>query len=95
MKRRSGGSSTDGHLGGSSSSLSQEPASNNGSTFSLPRSSSRVTESGYTTSVFPIPLPFGNYTPGNEFLSLARKLKCSILHFLHGHAGSWKGPGVG
>lgn len=65
-KRRSGGSSTDGHLGGSSSSLSQERASNNGSTFSLPRSSSRVTESGYATSVFPIPLPFGNYTPGNN-----------------------------
>ena len=70
MKRRSGGSSTDGHLGGSSSSLSQGPASNNGSTFSLPRSSSRVTESGYATSVYPAmpPLPFGNYTPGNELL---------------------------
>jgi hypothetical protein len=67
MKRRSGGSSTDGHLGGSSSSLSQGPASNDGSTFSIPRSSSRVTESGYATSVLPVmpPLPFGNYTPGN------------------------------
>lgn len=62
--RRSGGSSTDGHLGGSSSSLSQ-PASNNGSLFSLPRSSSRITESGYITNFFPtIPAPFSNYTPG-------------------------------
>ncbi|XP_028412686.1 Down syndrome cell adhesion molecule-like protein 1 homolog isoform X2 [Dendronephthya gigantea] len=63
VKRRSGGSSTDGHLGGSSSSLSQEPASNNGSTFSLPQSSGRVTESGYATSGYPPP-PFSNYTPG-------------------------------
>lgn len=78
-KRRSGGSSTDGHLGGSSSSLSQEHASNNGSTFSLPRSSSRVTESGYSTSVFPtIPLPFGNYTPGNVISF------CTYEHFTCG-----------
>lgn len=63
--RTSGGSSTDGHLGGSSSSLSQ-PASNNGSQFSIPRTSSgRATESGYLTN-FSIPLPFGNYAPGSN-----------------------------
>ena len=77
MKRGSGGSSTDGHLGGSSSSLSQGPESNDGSTFSIPRSSSRVTESGYATSAMPVmpPLPFGNYTPGNLFLDKMNVLR--------------------
>ena len=81
MKRRSGGSSTDGHLGGSSSSLSQGHASNNGSTFSLPRSSSRVTESGYATSVYPIPLPFGNHTPGYNIRLINLKLKLLVVIF--------------